>query len=71
MYSLKIVKDAKNWVDISLFTKIQHFNDAHQLAILPLLVATYIFLFVTNMVQFWPSNFTQKPRLDNLHPALL
>ena len=44
---------------------------AHQSAIFPLLVATYIFLFVTNMVQFWPSNFTQKLRLDNLHPTLL
>ena len=44
---------------------------ARQSAILPLLVATYIFLFMTNMVQFWPSIFTQKLRLDNLHPALL
>ena len=44
---------------------------AHQSAILPLLVATYIFLFMTNMVQFWPLIFTQKLRLDNLHPALL
>ena len=64
MYSLKIVKDAKNSIDINLLTKIQHFNDVHQLPIFPLLVATYIFLFVTYMVQFWTSNFTQKPRLD-------
>ena len=63
MYSLKIVKDAKNLIDINLLTKIQHFNDVRQSTILPLLVATYIFLFVTNMVQFFPSNFTQKPRL--------
>ena len=29
MYSLKIVKDAKNLIDINLLTKIQHFNDVH------------------------------------------
>ena len=44
---------------------------AHQSTVLPLLVATYIFLFMTNMVQFWRSNFTQNLRLDNLHPTLL
>ena len=42
MYSLKIVKDAKNLIDINLLTKIQHFNDVNNFAI----VSCNIHLFI-------------------------